>query len=426
MRIFTSLRLPFIATATLLNLETATFAQNVQPVDVMVNGALRPGYNAGVNSSGNRNDWLTQDTQSLKMSYPASQEWGAVFFTFGPSVNPPRPGEDFTSEVTLAIEVRGDSGKVIQLGVKDKNQKDDGTETKVDIILTGDWRTYTVPLSAFRNAGINALYVVTEFIFAGPQPVTAYVRNIRFTPQPAAVIKGVANAASFQSGIGLGAWVSVVGENLAGTARSWSSGDFVGGRLPLSLDGVSVSLNERSLPIAFASSGQINALIPLDAITGAAYLTATNSFGTSLPLPVTVASVFPGLFAVDPAYKYVAALHLDGTLVGKPGLLGNDVTARPAAPGEIIQVFGSGFGQTNPPSDSTAIVLAPAQLADPAKFQFTIGNQAGAVGYAGLVGSGLYQFNVTVPLGAANGDLAVRASINGVDSSGNLFVTVRK
>jgi uncharacterized protein (TIGR03437 family) len=47
------------------------------------------------------------------------------------------------------------------------------------------------------------------------------------------------------------------------------------------------------------------------------------------------------------------------------------------------------------------------------------------VAFAGLTGSGLYQFNVTVP-NLANGDAAVVASIGGVATQTGVAVTVQQ
>jgi len=126
-----------------------------------------------------------------------------------------------------------------------------------------------------------------------------------------------------------------------------------------------------------------------------------------------VVSVQKSLFA--PAFltfdgTHVAALHADYSLVGAPNLLPGVVTT-PAQPGETILLYGVGFGPANPPQPSGQLVTAANPLAN--GVQVTIGGQTAFVAFAGLTGSGLYQFNVTVP-NLANGDAAVVASIGGV------------
>ena len=51
----------------------------------------------------------------------------------------------------------------------------------------------------------------------------------------------------------------------------------------------------------------------------------------------------------DRVPQALAAVHLDGALVGPVDLLGPGVNTRPAKPGDIILLFGTGFGQTSPP-----------------------------------------------------------------------------
>jgi uncharacterized protein (TIGR03437 family) len=112
----------------------------------------------------------------------------------------------------------------------------------------------------------------------------------------------------------------------------------------------------------------------------------------------------------------VAANHANNTLVS---------TSSPAAPGEEIVLYGTGFGPTNPTSPTGQLVTAAAPLAN--SVQFTIGGitlAASAVEFAGLVESGLYQFNVTVPASLSSGNAAVVASIGGVQTQSGVSIPV--
>jgi uncharacterized protein (TIGR03437 family) len=57
--------------------------------------------------------------------------------------------------------------------------------------------------------------------------------------------------------------------------------------------------------------------------------------------------------------------------------------------------------------------------------QITIGGQAATVGFGGLVGPGLYQFNLTVP-SLPNGDAAVVATINNIATQTGVSVTIQQ
>jgi hypothetical protein len=64
--------------------------------EILVNGQLRAYYDAGVDSYRQHRDWLSSTPDSLKMAYPGD-EWGAVFFTVGKPVEPPRPWKRLAS-----------------------------------------------------------------------------------------------------------------------------------------------------------------------------------------------------------------------------------------------------------------------------------------------------------------------------------------
>jgi uncharacterized protein (TIGR03437 family) len=109
----------------------------------------------------------------------------------------------------------------------------------------------------------------------------------------------------------------------------------------------------------------------------------------------------------------VAALHADYSLVS---------ATAPAAPGETILLYGEGFGPTTPPQPTGQVVATAAPLAN--NVQITIGGQPASVQFAGLVESGLYQFNVTVPA-LTNGDAPVLATIGGIATQSGVLLTVQ-
>ena len=147
--------------------------------------------------------------------------------------------------------------------------------------------------------------------------------------------------------------------------------------------------------------------------------------GTSLPFPVTVQSIFPSLFVIDPSNKYAAAEHVDGSLVGKAGLFGPSVPSTPAARGEVIAVYGTGFGPTNPATIQDQLIQAAVPLANASSWQARIGNVTAAIGFAGLTGSGLYQFNITVPTTITAGDQALVITNGSNSTQTGVSITVQ-
>lgn len=155
--------------------------------DIFVNGRLATYYDIGVDSSHQRRDWLSPANDSLQMSYPGGQDWGAVFVTVGPPVDPPRPWRDFSQFTLLSLELRGENGgETVDVGIKDYAAPDDGSERKITLRLDREFRRYDVPLSQFGSSRVvvpddlRQLYVVVEFVFGGREPQKIYARSIRY------------------------------------------------------------------------------------------------------------------------------------------------------------------------------------------------------------------------------------------------------
>jgi uncharacterized protein (TIGR03437 family) len=237
---------------------------------------------------------------------------------------------------------------------------------------------------------------------------------------PAVTVTGVVNAGSYQPGIASGAWISIFGANLSQITYGWQAGDIVNGALPTTLQGVSVTVNGLPAYVDYVSPTQINALAPDDATLGPVPVQVTTADQASNAVTVQKSLFAPAFLTFDGTH--VAALHADYSPIGAPNLLPGVVTT-PAQPGEIVLLYGVGFGPANPPQPSGQLVTTAAPLAN--DVQVTIGGQTASVAFAGLTGSGLYQFNVTVP-NLPNGDAAVVASIGGVSTQTGVALTVQQ
>jgi uncharacterized protein (TIGR03437 family) len=251
-------------------------------------------------------------------------------------------------------------------------------------------------------------------------PASVSVALVVRAPQPTVNITAVANGAGFQAGFASATWISIFGANLSQTTRAWRDSDFVNGLLPTTLSGVSVTINGRAAYVGYISPTQLNVLAPDDATAGAVQLQVTTAEGKSNSLTAQKQQFAPAFFWM-PGGVYVAAQHADYTYVGKPGLIAG-ITTQPARPGEMILLYGTGFGPTNPPLASAQLVTTPAHLAN--SVQVTIGGVVAPVAYAGLVRAGLYQFNVTVP-NVPGGDAAVVAQIGGIQTQTGVSITIQ-
>jgi uncharacterized protein (TIGR03437 family) len=170
----------------------------------------------------------------------------------------------------------------------------------------------------------------------------------------------VVNSASFSTVIAPGTLVSIFGAGLAGT-----------GSMP------TVEVNGVAAHVGFASAFQINAQIPPAAVPGTATLRVRSPFGT-VDRALEISTVAPGIFTLG---SLGAVVNQDGQL--------NSPTA-PALRGQVIVIYGTGFGETRQQGQlNVAVTQVAAALND----------RLLTVSYAGLTPGiiGLYQANVIIP-----------------------------
>ncbi len=233
-------------------------------------------------------------------------------------------------------------------------------------------------------------------------------------------ITTVENGGSFDPGIAASTWVTIKGSNLASDTRNWGASDFNGNQLPTSLDGTSVMIDKKPAFVYYISPTQVNVLSPVDSSTGAVTVQLTYSGAASNSVTAQMAQFAPAFFTFDG--KYIAATHADGSLLGPTSLYPDSTT--PAAPGETIILYGTGFGPTSPAIVSGQIQSGTAATSNAVTIQ--IGGTSVTPAFAGLSATGEYQFNVQVPMSATNGDLAVVATVGGVSSpAATAYITVQ-
>ena len=168
------------------------------------------------------------------------------------------------------------------------------------------------------------------------------------------------------------------------------------------------------------SQDQLNILTPLDSTVGQVSVVVTSGTRTSAPFTVTMQAQTPS-FLLFGATQYIAATHADNSLIGPASLYPGAST--PAKPTEEIQLYAVGFGLP-----STALVNDSAMQSGslPVLPVCTVGGNSARVAFAGLIGPGLYQLNVTIPPGAANGDNPLSCTYNGAITPTADLITVQK
>jgi uncharacterized protein (TIGR03437 family) len=251
---------------------------------------------------------------------------------------------------------------------------------------------------------------------AVPQTIMVHVHVRTATP----LITSIDDGAAFQPGFANGSWVTIRGFGLANTTRIWQGSDFVGDALPTALDGVSVNIQGRPALVYFVSPTQLNVLAPDNTLTNTRFgITVRNNGVNSNQFVANTLPRNPEFFRFDG--RYIAAVHQDGTLVGKvdlfPGLI-----MRPVKTGDNVSLYGTGCGATNPAMPADRIVTGAAPVTGVVRL--TVGGQPATTSFVGLSGSGLCQINAQVPQ-LPPGDAEVVLQIDTFTSADGAFLTVQ-
>ena len=181
--VFSQERLPTATPQPTPTIGTETAVSVPQSHAIYAGNTLSPGYDMGVDTGpGRLSNWVTDQGGHMCLNYPGGQDWGAVFITNGPPQPPgSRPGQNLSAYTRLYLELQSQTGGQVQIGIKDNADPDDGSETKFTLTPPGEWQGYAFPLSDFRTADPNNLYVLLEFVF-GSTPADICVRNIMYLP----------------------------------------------------------------------------------------------------------------------------------------------------------------------------------------------------------------------------------------------------
>ncbi len=268
------------------------------------------------------------------------------------------------------------------------------------------------PASLALGTHIGSVVITASGAVGSPATVT--VTLVVSGAQVPGVITGVTNAASFTSGFASATWIAIFGTNLSQSTYTWQPTDIVNGQLPKSLQEVSVTINGVAAYVEYVSSTQINVLAPDDATAGSVQVVVTTVGQMSNSFSAQKQNFAPAFF-VSGNTAYAAAQHADYSLVD---------AAHPAQPGETIMIYGTGFGATNPSAPTGQLVTTAEPLANPV--QISIGGINTNASFAGLVEPGLYQLNVAVPTGLANGDAGLMAVISGAQTQTGVSIPVHQ
>jgi uncharacterized protein (TIGR03437 family) len=191
-----------------------------------------------------------------------------------------------------------------------------------------------------------------------------------------------------------------------------------------------VTINGKPAYLWLVSPTQINLQAPDDTATGTVAVVVTTAAGTATST-VTLAPSGPSFSLLDAKHVTGIILRSDRTggygsgaydIVGPTGSsLGYATVAAKA--GDLVELFGVGFGPTSPGVPAgRAFSGAAAAIGN---VQLLVNNVSVTPSFVGLSSAGLYQINIVVPPGLGAGDVPVTAIVNGVQTSSGRVLSLQ-
>jgi uncharacterized protein (TIGR03437 family) len=239
-------------------------------------------------------------------------------------------------------------------------------------------------------------------------------------PAPTITPGGIVPVDSTVGTIQPGEWVSIYGTNLARTTEIWS-GDF---------RGAIVTIDGKAAYLSYVSPGQINLQAPDDAARGPVQVAVTTPGGTATAT-VTLGQFAPSFLLFDSKHVAGIILRSNGSgaygggaydILGPTGTsLGYSTVAAKA--GDIVELFGTGFGPTNPTVEAGEVFSGAAATTNAVRF--LINNVSVTPMWVGLSGAGLDQINLTVPAGLGTGDVSLVATVGGAQTPPYVVISLQ-
>jgi uncharacterized protein (TIGR03437 family) len=282
-------------------------------------------------------------------------------------------------------------------------------------------------LNVTESLGAGTIVQLTIAMAAGATAGDFVGVQLTLTPTsgPAITSGGIVPVYSSSTTIEPGSWISIYGTNLASSPETWK-GDF-----PTMLGNTSVTIDGEPAFLWYVSPLQINLQAPDDMKSGPVAVTVTTPAGTATST-VTLGPFGPSLSLLDGKHIAGIILRRDGSgaygsgsydIIGPTGSsLGYPTVAAKA--GDSLELFGVGFGPTNP----FVRAGAPYSGAAPAtnSVQLLINGMTVLPNFSGITAAGLFQFNIgSLPAGLGTGDVPIQGVVAGVQSPTGAVISLQ-
>jgi uncharacterized protein (TIGR03437 family) len=207
---------------------------------------------------------------------------------------------------------------------------------------------------------------------------------------------GVVHAADWHPPLAPGVFATVCGANFSLVERTWDYAMPADGKLPDVIAGVRVRVNGQIAHSSFVSSSQINFLVPPGLQPGRYRLDISTPKGTASQ-EIELAEFAPAFFAAAPA---------------------------PVRAGEIIDLWASGLGSTDPAARADAVLASPLPPANPP--EVLVAGQPAELLYCALAFQGVWQVKIRVPANTPPGIAMLQLRTGGVVSQDGATLEIQR
>jgi uncharacterized protein (TIGR03437 family) len=183
--------------------------------------------------------------------------------------------------------------------------------------------------------------------------------------------------------------------------------------LTTQLDGTAVSFNGYAGYVTYASSGQVNVLVPNGSFQGGTLSVQINNQGLfSNPVTVPIISASPGIFTLDSSGTGAAIVtNPNGTI---------NSASNPAHRGDEVAFWATGGGPAVP-----VLVDGQEPNAPFPRPQAHVTVTIDGIDFAGFVFAGVLQVNVNLPNEISTGEVKLILQIGNAASRNNVTIAVR-
>lgn len=233
----------------------------------------------------------------------------------------------------------------------------------------------------------------TKIMFRVALALAALSGGVAQAANPLYTQQSVVNGANFAPGpVAPNSIVTIFGTDLAWSDEGLTSENTNAGWLPTSLADVRVYVANYVSPLIYVCPTQINFLIPGNLKPGPVTVRVMRQGVTGPEVTVTLVDAVPQFFQNSDGY--VIAQHADYSPI---------TPDHPAVGGEIIVVYATGLGRTQPNPAPGEIPIYPGLMARLTELRVSLAGVVLAsdqIFYAGLTPgwAGLYQINLKLPL----------------------------